>query len=108
MRFGILKLKDYKLMRKAGFRFLLFGLESANQETLDLIDKGIKVKDISIGCEWAKKAGLNPHLTVMIGYPWESYKDAKKTIDLAKEIFNSGNADTLQATIGMPYPNTLL
>jgi len=106
MRFGLLKHDDYKLMRKAGFRFLLFGLESANQETLDKLDKGIKVKDIYEGAKLAKKAGLNPHLTVMIGYPWESYTDAKKTIDLAKRIFNDGYADTLQATIMMPYPNT--
>lgn len=108
MRFGILKKKDYELMRKAGFRFLLFGLESANQETLDRINKGIKVKDISEGCEWAKKAGLNPHLTCMIGYPWEDYSMASKTIELAKELFNQGYADTLQATIVMPYPHTPL
>ncbi|MBD3355127.1 radical SAM protein [Candidatus Woesearchaeota archaeon] len=108
MRFGILKYEDYLLMRKAGFRFLLFGLESANQETLDMIDKGIKVEDIRHGCMIAKKAGLNPHLTVMIGYPWETYKMAQNTINLAKDIFEEGYADTLQATIVMPYPNTSL
>jgi anaerobic magnesium-protoporphyrin IX monomethyl ester cyclase len=108
MRFGALRLKDYQLMRKAGFRFLLFGLESANQETLDRIEKGIKVRDIIEGSKNAKKAGLNPHLTCMIGYPWEDYQMAKKTIDLAKKLFNEGYADTLQATIVMPYPNTKL
>ncbi|MEK6893124.1 MAG: radical SAM protein [Nanoarchaeota archaeon] len=108
MRFGILKLEDYKLMKKAGFRLLLFGLESANQETLDKIDKGIKVEDIEEGCRLAKEAGLNPHITIMIGYPWENYEMAKKTIDLAKRIFENGYADTLQATIVIPYPNTLL
>ncbi len=108
MRFGVLKLEDYKLMRKAGFRLLLFGLESANQETLDKLDKGVKVQDIIDGCKWAKKAGLNPHLTAMIGYPWEKYEEAKKTVELAKKLFVEGYADTLQATIVIPYPNTLL
>jgi len=108
MRFGILNYEDYKLMRKAGFRFLLFGLESANQETLDRINKGIKVQDIADGCKMAKKAGLNPHLTCMIGYPWENYEMAKKTVDLAKELCEQGYADTLQATIVIPYPNTPL
>lgn len=108
MRFGILKYEDYDLMRKAGFRFLLFGLESSNQETLNRINKGIKVEDIETGCKMAKKAGLNPHLTVMIGYPWEDYSMAKKTIELAKSLFKKGYADTLQATIVMPYPNTPL
>lgn len=108
MRFGILKEEDYKLMKEAGFRLLLFGLESANQETLDRLDKGINVQDIIDGCKWAKKAGLNPHLTAMIGYPWESYEDAKNTIELAKKLFTEGHADTLQATIVIPYPNTPL
>jgi radical SAM superfamily enzyme YgiQ (UPF0313 family) len=108
MRFGVLKKEDYEMMRKAGFRLLLFGLESANQETLDRLDKGIKVEDIVQGCKWAKEAGLNPHLTAMIGYPWENYDDAKKTVELAKKLFVEGYADTLQATIVIPYPNTLL
>lgn len=105
MRFGVLKLEDYQLMRKAGFRLLLFGLESANQETLDRLKKGVRVPQIEEGCMLAKKAGLNPHLTAMIGYPWETYEDAKKTVELAKKIFDKGYADTLQATIVIPYPN---
>jgi len=107
-RFGILKPRHYKLMRKAGFRFLLFGLESGSQDTLDLIDKGIKVKDITQGAKWASEAGLNVHLTCMIGYPWEGKKHAEKTIALAKKIFNRGHADTLQGTFVVPYPNTKL
>lgn len=108
MRYGILKKSDYELMRKAGFRFLLYGLESANQETLNKLDKGIEINDIIKGCRWAKEAGLSPHLTCMMGYPWENYEDAERTINLAREIFNKGWADTLQATIVIPYPGTPL
>ena len=108
MRFGVLKLEDYQLMRKAGFRLLLFGFESANQATLAKLKKGVKVEDIIEGCKLAKEASLNPHLTAMVGYPWESYEDAKKTVELAKKLFIEGYADTLQATIVIPYPNTPL
>ncbi|MFA5406126.1 MAG: radical SAM protein [Candidatus Nanoarchaeia archaeon] len=108
MRFGTLKPNDYGLMRKAGFRFLLFGLESASQRTLNRLNKGIKVSDITAGCEWAKKAGLDPHITCMIGYPWESVTDTKSTIHLASMLFNHGWVDTLQATIVIPYPGTPL
>lgn len=108
MRFGILKKEDYILMRKAGFRFLLFGIESANQETLDLIKKGIQVKDISEGSRWASEAGLNVHLTCMINHINETREMAQNTINLAKELFNNGWADTLQATQLIPYPNTEL
>ena len=108
LRYGRLNQEQYLLMRKAGFRYLLFGVESANQETLDHINKGIRVNDIINGCRMAKKAGLEPHLTVMIGFPWETKEDAIRTVNLAKEIFKQGYADTLQATIVIPYPGTLL
>lgn len=108
MRFGALKQEDYNLMKKAGFRLLKFGLESANQKTLDKLNKGIKVEDITNGCEMAKKAGLTVHLTMIVGYPWETKEDALKTFELAKRLMQSGKADLLQATVLIPYPGTPL
>ncbi len=56
----------------------------------------------------AKKAGLEPHITVMLGYPWESEEMAHKTISHAKYLFNKGIVATMQATIVIPYPGTKL
>lgn len=109
MRFNSgLSREDYRLMGKAGFRFLLYGLESANQRTLDKINKNLKVEQIEPVLHWAKAAGLNPHPTAMIGYPWESREEAEKTLELAKKYFREGLTDTLQATIVIPYPGTPL
>ena len=108
MRFGALKQRDYDLIAKAGFRFILYGLESAKQETLDRIHKSLRVSAITEGAKMAKKAGLHPHLTTMIGYPWETREDALRTIQLAKELFRKGYVNTLQATIVIPYPGTPL
>jgi len=108
MRFKGPTQEDYFLMKKANFRFLLYGMESGNQKTLDRIKKGIKVNDIIKGSKMAAKAGLEPHATVMLGYPWESYADAKKTIDIAKYCFKKGYFTTMQATIIIPYPGTEL
>jgi radical SAM superfamily enzyme YgiQ (UPF0313 family) len=108
MRFGKLSGEDYRLMREAGFRFILFGLESGNQKTLDRITKNIKVEDIELGLRSAKAAGLEPHITVMMGYPWETLEDTQRTIALAHDMFKKGYVDTLQATIVMPYPGTPL
>lgn len=108
MRVNALKQEDYNLMAEAGFRFILYGVESANQNTLDRINKGTKVEDIPEACRMAKKAGLDPHLTVMLGYPWETKAYAVRTVKLAHEIFKKGWADTLQATIVIPYPGTPL
>jgi radical SAM superfamily enzyme YgiQ (UPF0313 family) len=105
---GIDKLETWQLMKKAGFRFVLFGLESANQETLNKIDKNLKVEEIEPGLKLCKEGGLEPHITTMMGYPWETKAMAQKTIDLAKRLFEKGYVDTLQATVVIPYPGTPL
>ena len=108
MRLNALKQEHYDLMGKANFRFILYGMESANQKTLDHLDKGLKVEQIEEGVRMAKKGGLDPHLTIMMGYPWETYEDARNTVNLAKECFRKGYVDTLQATVVIPYPGTPL
>jgi len=105
---GIKDLATWKLMKKAGFRFILFGLESANQETLDRIDKNLKVEEIEPGLRRCKEGGLEPHITTMIGYPWETKEMAQRTIDLSKKLFKLGYVDTLQGTTVIPYPGTPL
>lgn len=108
MRFGALSQKEYHLMKKAGFRFILYGLESANQKTLDFINKNEKTSWAIETLKMAKIAGLEPHITVMIGYPHETLIDAQKTLNFARKIFQENLADSLQATILIPYPGTPL
>ncbi len=100
--------KDYQLMGKAGFRFILYGLESANQATLDKLNKNLRVEQIEPQLSWAKEAGLWPHVTVMVGYPWEGEKEVKKTIGLTRGLFKKGLVNSMQATIVIPYPGTPL
>jgi radical SAM superfamily enzyme YgiQ (UPF0313 family) len=100
--------KEYDLMGKAGFRFILYGLESASQKTLDRINKGIKTEDIEKTVMMAKKAGLEPHVTCMVGYPWETKDEARETVAKTRRLFEKGYIDTLQATIVIPYPGTAL
>jgi radical SAM superfamily enzyme YgiQ (UPF0313 family) len=108
MRFGALTQDQYHLMKKANFRFVLYGLESNNQKTLDLIDKNTKVKQARLTLQMAKTAGLEPHLTIMIGYPWETKADAVNTLNEGRQLFRDGLADTMQATRIIPYPGTPL
>jgi anaerobic magnesium-protoporphyrin IX monomethyl ester cyclase len=106
MRVGALNQEEWNLMSKANFRFILIGLESMNQSTLDRLDKGVKIKDIEPTMKMAQKAGLDPHITTMVGYPWETKVEATETINFAKRLFVEGSIDSLQATIVVPYPGT--
>ena len=108
MRFCILKKEDYQLMAEAGFKMILYGLESANQETLNKINKGIDIGKIKTELYIAKKAGLEPHITAMIGYPWENYQDAQNTVKFMRNLLKEDLIDSLQVTTIMPYPGTPL
>jgi radical SAM superfamily enzyme YgiQ (UPF0313 family) len=105
---GVLDQEHYDLMAAANFRFVLFGLESAAETTLERINKCGKARDIENSMAMAKKAGLEPHVTCMVGYPWESRAEAQATIDLTRRMFSKGSIDTLQATMVIPYPGTPL
>jgi radical SAM superfamily enzyme YgiQ (UPF0313 family) len=106
MVFGALSLDEYKLMKRAGFRMLLFGLESASQRILDEVNKGLKVEDIVNSCKIAKEAGLTVHITIMFGYPNASREEELQTFRLARKLMENGYADTLQSTLLIPYPGT--
>ena len=95
-------------MKKAGFRKLILGIESASERTIDILDKNLNREQIIAGCRMATEAGLQPHLTLMVGYPWETREDAYQTLALAKELMLNGYAHHLQATVIMPYPGTPL
>ena len=109
MRLGsALTTDDMQLMKKAGFRLILVGIESANQATLDRVDKGEKIEEMIEAVKQIRKAGLYPHITIMFGYPWETAEDAKRTLDLGQYLLRKNYAYTMQATVVIPYPGTPL
>lgn len=90
--------ENWSFLKLSGFRMLLFGVESANQETLDRIQKGVKVADILPTLQKAWKAGLEPHIAVIFGFPWESDADAFNTLKLVWFLLRKGYAKTAQAS----------
>jgi len=96
---------DYRKMREAGFRMVLFGLESINQDTLDRIHKGnIDVNRVESTLKKASEAGLEPHISYMVGYPWETPKDTMNTVRFVRKMLIKGYAKTAQSS----YYNPLL
>jgi len=93
---------DYKMMKDAGFRMLLYGIESANQNTLDRLQKGTKADEIVSEIKRASEAGLEPHIAVMFGYPWETVKEEYRTLRLVHYLLRKGYAKTAQASIYSP------
>lgn len=93
---------DYKMMKEAGFRFILVGVESANQKTLDIIKKGQHQANVEKNLKAMADAGLEPHLTSMFGYPWESHEEEMNTVKFIQQMLKKGYAKTAQASVYSP------
>ena len=73
-RFEYLDEETIKLLAKANFRFVLINLESGNNETLINLKKGYTRETVKDTLRLLTKYGLHPHLTIMVGYYWETKK----------------------------------
>lgn len=99
-----------RLLKKTGFRMLKIGLESGNNETLKKLVKDETIEEIEEGVRRAKDHGLATMITVMVGYPWESERDAQNTYDVAKRLalYKTHMGDSLEGNVLIPYPGTPL
>jgi len=92
----------WEMMAGAGFRFVLVGIESANQITLDKIKKSTKAEETIKDMKRASESGINIHATFMTGYPWETEKDERRTIELCHYLLRKGYIKTAQASVYSP------
>lgn len=105
-RFEYLDEETVKLLAKANFRFVLIGLEASSDETLRRLNKGYQHEYIEKGLGWLTKHGLHPHLTIMVGYYWETQEMLNETVNFVKKLMFSGLARTLQVTLCTPLDYT--
>ena len=96
------KVVPFKLMKEAGCRFMLVGVESANQATIDKIRKGQESSKVIENMKAMNDAGLEVHLTSMFGYPWESHEDNMRTVNEIHHLLLKGYVKTAQASVYMP------
>ena len=75
-----------RLMKKAGCWEVVFGVESWNQKSLDLINKGTTVEQNEKALKACMKAGLFTFASYIICLPGENADDAMNTIRMAKKI----------------------
>lgn len=88
------------LMKKAGCVRLCFGIESGNNEILELVKKRFTIEDVRKAVSMAHKAGLDVDGMFMIGLPEETAETILETIDFAIEL----NVRYAIFNIFVPYP----
>jgi radical SAM superfamily enzyme YgiQ (UPF0313 family) len=105
-RFEYLDEETIKLLAKANFRFVLLGYEAADEETLRRLNKGYQLQHVENCLRWMTQYGLHPHLTIMVGYYWQTQEQLDKTVSEVKRLMLGGLARTLQVTLCTPLDYT--
>ena len=93
-----------KFLYDNGCEALYFGVESASQETIDRIGKRIRLEQAVKVFRWAREIGGFTIGSFILGFPWETIDDMKKTVDFAIKLKPS----YAQFTVLTPYPGTPL
>lgn len=78
--------KLLKLAKKAGFRYIFYGVESGNQKMLDSMKKSLTVSEIKRAFKLTHSVGIKTIASFIIGLPGENKKTIEDTIKLWEEL----------------------
>ncbi|MBM3253374.1 MAG: B12-binding domain-containing radical SAM protein [Candidatus Omnitrophica bacterium] len=92
------------LLKQAGFRLINFGLETASERLMVLLNKKETVKENIEGVRLAKKYGFGVSATFIFGLPSERREERLQAYRLAKEL----SLDYARFNNATPYPGTRL
>ena len=79
-----------------GLKFML----SSERIKLERLNKGYTVEDVARNLRWFTKYGLHPHLTIMVGYYWQTQEQ------LWRQHLADAKADIIGVSAG--FDNHLL
>lgn len=77
------------MLKNAGCVAISFGLESASQRILDLINKGVQVENIPSVLTALKDVDIGAQMMAFTGFPGETEYEAKATFDFLREYQNN-------------------
>jgi len=97
-----LDLETMKKIKAAGCRELCVGFESADQDVLNSMKKGIILNRMFQFMKDARRSEILIHGCFMVGFPGETRESCERTINLAIKL----KPDTVQFYPVMVYPGT--
>lgn len=101
-RVDVVDEEDLKLMKSAGCRLIMFGVEWADNERLEKYKKHYSVDQIRNTFAISKRLGIKRLGTFLIGVPGQTKESILKTVNFAKEI----EADYASFNVAVPRSQT--
>lgn len=92
-------------MAKAGCQAICFGVESGNQEILDLVKKKSNLHLVKEAMRMTQDAGISALASFIIGLPGETEETLRKTVEFANEL-HSEFGSLYGFHILAPFPGT--
>jgi radical SAM superfamily enzyme YgiQ (UPF0313 family) len=92
------------VMKRAGCRQVLMGIETGSQRLLDLVRKDITVDQIREAARLLHQAGMDIYAMMVNALPTETAEDVRETDRLLREIA----PEFTEFLVYMPYPGTPL
>ena len=89
-------------LKSSGLKTIYYGVESGSQRILDLMKKGITLKNVEDAVKMAKDVNLEVLTSFILGYPGETEEDMNTTIDFSTKL----DSDYCQYSILTPFPGT--
>ncbi len=89
-------------LKSSGLSTIYYGVESGSQRILDLMKKGITLKNVEDAVKIAKDVNLDVLTSFILGYPGETEEDMNKTIKFSTKL----DSDYCQYSILTPFPGT--
>ena len=98
-----------RLMKKAGFNVIYFGVESALKKTLQYYNKTITPEQTRKAVKNAKKAGMMVITSFIFGAPHETKTDIEQDIGFIRQLRPHGiQLNILDCVVGTPIWNGLV
>lgn len=91
-------------MKRAGCFYLAFGVESADQDVLNKMKKGLNIKRVKRAIMLAERVGIKKGAFFIIGLPGDNFKKFKKSLKFATSL----PLDEVRFYSAVPYPGTEL
>lgn len=91
-------------MKRAGCKYISYGVESGDEAILRAMDKRITLDAVRSALLMTKAAGIDMYLFFIIGYPGDTLDSVRKSFDLIREVQPTG----VGMNVLIPLPGTPL